>query len=397
MDGVQEAIDAFNAADRRATCASADGAVPGLGRRRVPRRRGVRPRSTSRPSTSATRRPAAGRSTSPTTSSGTTAAATRARSPRRSGTARRTRQAPTALPFGVSVRDVPQPRPDVIGSTSTARPPRRSRRTPGDTHWYAGYESQSDNILDVDVAGRRSTTLDFWNWHFIEEGWDYGFVEALVTASGSPCRWSTTPATDGHRRTTTRTATTPRATASPAPRAASTSSTSRSTCTTRRSCRPAPPTCGSATRPTRPTSTPAGSSTTCTVERRAAALSSADGRVDRDRRHPGQQLDASRSSRAATSPRASTRRARSSTARGNCVYRFDGRRDQHGGAQHQVRERQATATSRLGVEPAHRGPAVLDAGYVLSVTNDRQRQEVGSGGAAPSFCAGRRSRARPGP
>ena len=43
----------------------------------------------------------------------------------------------------------------------------------GEMHWYAGYESQSDNILDVDVAGT-VTSLDFWTWHFIEEGWDYG-------------------------------------------------------------------------------------------------------------------------------------------------------------------------------------------------------------------------------
>ena len=61
----------------------------------------------------------------------------------------------------------------LCASLSTARTPRRSHRTPATTHWYAGYESQSDNILDVDVAGT-VTSLDFWTWHFIEEGWDYG-------------------------------------------------------------------------------------------------------------------------------------------------------------------------------------------------------------------------------
>ena len=60
----------------------------------------------------------------------------------------------------------------------------------GDTHWYAGYESQSDNILDVDVTGE-ADSLDFWTWHFIEEGWDYGFVEALVGAE-----WVTVPLVD---------------------------------------------------------------------------------------------------------------------------------------------------------------------------------------------------------
>ena len=60
----------------------------------------------------------------------------------------------------------------------------------GDMHWYAGYESQSDNVLDVDVAGP-VTSLDFWSWNFIEEGWDYGFVEALVGG-----QWVTVPLVD---------------------------------------------------------------------------------------------------------------------------------------------------------------------------------------------------------
>ena len=66
----------------------------------------------------------------------------------------------------------------------------RWRRTVAPTHWYAGYESQSDNILDVDVTGA-VTSLDFWTWHFIEEGWDFGFVEALVNG-----QWVTVPLVD---------------------------------------------------------------------------------------------------------------------------------------------------------------------------------------------------------
>jgi hypothetical protein len=33
--------------------------------------------------------------------------------------------------------------------------------------------------------------VSFWNWHFIEEGWDYGFVEAEVGGE-----WVTLPVTD---------------------------------------------------------------------------------------------------------------------------------------------------------------------------------------------------------
>ena len=35
------------------------------------------------------------------------------------------------------------------------------------------------------------TSLDFWTWHFIEEGWDFGFVEALVDGE-----WVTVPLVD---------------------------------------------------------------------------------------------------------------------------------------------------------------------------------------------------------
>ena len=188
MDGVQAAIDAFNAqtgggpAQRR-------GAVPGLGRGRLPRRRGIRPL---RHQGRRLRRPGlhrAGRSTSPTTSSGAAADPTRARSPRRSGSAARTAQTPVALPYGIQVERFRNPGPTVTvaldGEDSTQVAPHS-----GDTHWYAGYESQSDNILDVDVTGE-ATSLDFWTWHFIEEGWDYGFVEAFVGGE-----WVTVPLVD---------------------------------------------------------------------------------------------------------------------------------------------------------------------------------------------------------
>ena len=95
-------------------------------------------------------------------------------------------QSPTALPYGLQVERFRNPGPNVTlsldGEDTTAVLPHS-----GSTHWYAGYESQSDNVLDVDVAGT-ATSLDFWTWHFIEEGWDYGFVEALVGSE-----WVTVP------------------------------------------------------------------------------------------------------------------------------------------------------------------------------------------------------------
>jgi hypothetical protein len=99
---------------------------------------------------------------------------------------RKTGQDPTAVPFGMQVERFRNPGPtvtvDFAGDPITQIAPHT-----GHMHWYAGYESQSDNILDVDVTGE-VTSLDFWSWHFIEEGWDYGFVEALVDGE-----WVTVP------------------------------------------------------------------------------------------------------------------------------------------------------------------------------------------------------------
>lgn len=95
----------------------------------------------------------------------------------------------TAVPFGMSVERFRNPGPGVsLAFTGEAQ-----TRIPGhspDTHWYGGYVSQSDNILDVD-AGATPTSIDFWTWYFIEEGWDFGFVEAQVGG-----QWVTVPLTD---------------------------------------------------------------------------------------------------------------------------------------------------------------------------------------------------------
>lgn len=97
----------------------------------------------------------------------------------------------TALPFGVSYETFRNPGPTfkitMDGDDVTAVAPHS-----GDMHWYAGYESQSDHILSVDapaISGGES--FDFWTWYFIEEGWDFGFVEAMVGGD-----WVTIPLYD---------------------------------------------------------------------------------------------------------------------------------------------------------------------------------------------------------
>ena len=95
----------------------------------------------------------------------------------------------TALPFGTSYETFLNPGPTfkltLDGDDTTVIAPHT-----GATHWYAGYESQADNVLDVDFTAG-GETVDFWTWYFIEEGWDYGFVEALVGSS-----WVTVPLAD---------------------------------------------------------------------------------------------------------------------------------------------------------------------------------------------------------
>ncbi|MBY5164181.1 immune inhibitor A [Salsipaludibacter albus] len=101
----------------------------------------------------------------------------------------------TALPFGLSYETFRNPGPnfsiDFEGSPSSQIEPFE-----GDTHYWGGYASQSDNVLDVDYTDQ--STLSFATWYFIEEGWDYGFVEAEVDGE-----WQTVPVSvDGEVITT---------------------------------------------------------------------------------------------------------------------------------------------------------------------------------------------------
>jgi hypothetical protein len=91
----------------------------------------------------------------------------------------------SALPFGVSVETFRNPGPtfkfNFEGDPKTVIAPHT-----GTTHWYAGYESQDNNILNVDTAVSAGDAIDFWTWYFIEEGWDYGYVEAQVNGDWVP-------------------------------------------------------------------------------------------------------------------------------------------------------------------------------------------------------------------
>jgi hypothetical protein len=93
---------------------------------------------------------------------------------------------PTALPFGTSFETFRNPGP-TFSVSFAGDPTTRIAPHSEPTHWYAGYASQSDHVLDV-AAGATPLTLDFWSWYFIEEGWDFGFVEALVGGT-----WQTVP------------------------------------------------------------------------------------------------------------------------------------------------------------------------------------------------------------
>jgi hypothetical protein len=107
------------------------------------------------------------------------------------------RPAGNALPFGVSYETFRNPGRTVQltfdGQDGTQIAPHT-----GETHWWGGYASQSDTELGVDTPITGGETVSFWNWHFIEEGWDYGFVEAFVGGE-----WVTVPVTNAAGQTVT--------------------------------------------------------------------------------------------------------------------------------------------------------------------------------------------------
>jgi Immune inhibitor A peptidase M6 len=105
----------------------------------------------------------------------------------------------TALPFGTSYEVFKNPGPtfsvSLDGAATTQIAPHSAP-----THWYGGFESQNENILDVaSSVPAVGATIDFWTWYFIEDGWDYGFVE--VTSDGTT--WQTIPLVDDAGTTVT--------------------------------------------------------------------------------------------------------------------------------------------------------------------------------------------------
>ena len=86
----------------------------------------------------------------------------------------------SALPFGVSYETFRNLGRE-IGISFEGDSTEQVAPHTGDTHWWGGATSQFESILDVDSAGTADgAVVDFWTWYFIEDGWDYGYLEALV-------------------------------------------------------------------------------------------------------------------------------------------------------------------------------------------------------------------------
>jgi hypothetical protein len=97
--------------------------------------------------------------------------------------------AQSALPFGTSYETFRNP-----GKTFRLdfTAPDKASIIEGSTEkfWFAGSESQAEHVLNVDSAVSGGQTVTFNTWYFIEEDYDYGYVEALVNGA-----WVTVPVT----------------------------------------------------------------------------------------------------------------------------------------------------------------------------------------------------------
>ena len=86
--------------------------------------------------------------------------------------------AQSALPYSLSYETFRNPGPDFTVELDAPEQTKVDDFDGDESHWYAGYASQTDSILPLAYDGEK--TLEFATWYFIEEGWDYAFVEALV-------------------------------------------------------------------------------------------------------------------------------------------------------------------------------------------------------------------------
>jgi hypothetical protein len=98
--------------------------------------------------------------------------------------------AQSALPFGTSYETFRNPgktfRLDFSGPASVQAIPGNNEQ-----FWFGGTESQSDHELNVTEPVTAGQVVSFDSWYFIEDGWDYGYVEALVDGV-----WKTVPVQD---------------------------------------------------------------------------------------------------------------------------------------------------------------------------------------------------------
>jgi hypothetical protein len=86
--------------------------------------------------------------------------------------------AQVALPFGASYERFTNAGSSV-GIDFTGQPGVDVVPLVGTGHWWAGYQNSSERELDVSLAAplAADTALTFDSWYFIENDWDYGFVE----------------------------------------------------------------------------------------------------------------------------------------------------------------------------------------------------------------------------
>jgi len=103
-----------------------------------------------------------------------------------------------ALPYGASYERFTNPGSsfavDFSGQPSVDIDP----PGPATAHWWGGYSNSSDKLLNVTTPVAGGQTIGFDTWYFIEEGWDYGFLEAEVGGS-----WVTVPLFNGSTEVTT--------------------------------------------------------------------------------------------------------------------------------------------------------------------------------------------------
>lgn len=105
----------------------------------------------------------------------------------------------TALPFGVSYEYFKNPGARLQVSLAADATVGIADSDGDGLHWFGGSASMTDALLEVGASGDLSgAVLDFQTWYYIEEGWDFGYVEALVNGE-----WQTVPVTAGGTTITT--------------------------------------------------------------------------------------------------------------------------------------------------------------------------------------------------